>query len=104
MSIPVRTPNHCPDLKECTFHKAATEIPTPMHVPCTKASPASCNPSLALSFLGMGYPNFGVEKRRGLLLLAKGPETSPGSDHGGREGSRTNMSRADVLACFWCKA
>lgn len=77
-----------------------------MHVPCTKASPASCNPSLALSFLGMGHPNFepSWEKRQELLLLANPLEMSPGSGHGGWEGSRTNLSWADVLACFWCKA
>ena len=107
MTSPVRIPKHCPDIKDAAcFVKAATEIPTPMHVPCTEASPASCNPSVALSFLGMGHPNFEPywEKWRRLLLLAKGPETFPSSSHGGREGSRTNLSRADVLACFWCKA
>ena len=54
-------------------------MPTPMHVPCTNASPASRNPSLALSFLGMGHPNFEPYwgERRGLLLLANGPEPSP---------------------------
>lgn len=107
MTSPVQTPQALPRHKRrCTFRKAAAETPTPMHVPCTEASPASCNPSLALSFLGTGHPNFEPywEKRRGLLLLTNGLEMSPGSGHGGREGSRTNLSRADVLACFWCKA
>lgn len=59
MTSPVQTPQALPQHKRrCTFRKAAAEIPTPMHVPCTKASLASCNPSLALSFLGMEYPNF----------------------------------------------
>lgn len=77
-----------------------------MHVPCTEASLASCNPSLALSFLGTGNLNLDPywEKHQELLLLADGLETSPSSSHYGWEGARTNLSRADVLACFWCKA
>lgn len=50
-----------------------------MHVPCTEASLASCNPSLALSFLGMGHPNLDPywEKHQELLFLENGLETSP---------------------------